>query len=75
MEMKEERNQGVQIADYLNRLLEETKGIRVSVALAADGAEVNDDEDVAAYLRMLGRILEGIGNQMEHCLQVIKKGK
>lgn len=43
--------------------------------MAADGAKLNNDEDVAAYLRMLGRIWEGIGNQMGHCLQVIKTRK
>ena len=48
-------------------------GLRVSANLAADGSEMNDDEDMAAYLRLVGRNIEEVCNQMECCLQMIKK--
>lgn len=76
MEAEEQREQEMmelKTIDVLNRMLEKMAGLRVSVNLAADGSEMNDDEDMAAYLRLVGRNIEEVCNQMECCLQMIKK--
>ena len=72
-EQREREMMGLQTIDVLNRMLEKMAGLRVSVNLAADGSEMNDDEDMAAYLRLMGRNIEEVCNQMECCVQRIKK--
>ena len=72
-EQREREMMELKTIDVLNRMLEKMAGLRVSVNLAADGSEMNDDEDIAAYLRLMGRNIEEVCNQMVCCLQIIKK--